>query len=94
VSGTLPFDGPTLLDLRERVLKGQFRIPFFLSRDCELLLRGLLVIDPARRLSIAQIARHPWTSSSRGRQNPATTLRLDMIIKKEHLPQHTIKVRT
>lgn len=32
VSGTLPFDGPTLMDLRERVVKCQYRVPFFLSQ--------------------------------------------------------------
>ena len=32
VSGALPFDGPTLKELRKRVLQGQFRVPFFMSQ--------------------------------------------------------------
>lgn len=83
VSGTLPFDGPTLMELRTRVIRGQFRIPFFFSRDCELLLRGLLVLNPERRLSISQIARHPWMVSSKGRDNPETSARLDKLINIE-----------
>lgn len=29
--GSLPFDGPTFKDLRNRVVSGQFRVPFFMS---------------------------------------------------------------
>lgn len=31
VCGALPFDGSTLQSLRDRVLSGRFRIPFFMS---------------------------------------------------------------
>lgn len=31
VCGALPFDGPTIQSLRDRVLSGRFRIPFFMS---------------------------------------------------------------
>jgi len=31
VCGALPFDGPTLPILRQRVLEGRFRIPYFMS---------------------------------------------------------------
>ena len=39
VSGSLPFDGATLQELRSRVICGQFRIPFYLSTECESLIR-------------------------------------------------------
>lgn len=31
VCGALPFDGPTLPVLRQRVLEGRFRIPYFMT---------------------------------------------------------------
>jgi hypothetical protein len=31
VCGALPFDGSTLHSLRDRVLSGRFRIPYFMS---------------------------------------------------------------
>lgn len=34
VSGALPFDGSNLKELRERVLRGKYRIPFFMSSGC------------------------------------------------------------
>ncbi|XP_045245294.2 serine/threonine-protein kinase SIK1 isoform X4 [Macaca fascicularis] len=60
VCGSLPFDGPNLPMLRQRVLEGRFRIPFFMSQDCESLIRRMLVVDPARRITIAQIRQHRW----------------------------------
>ncbi|KAF7666659.1 hypothetical protein LDENG_00097620 [Lucifuga dentata] len=60
VCGALPFDGPTLPVLRQRVLEGRFRIPYFMTEDCEHLIRRMLVLDPFKRLSIAQIKEHKW----------------------------------
>ena len=52
VSGSLPFDGSTLRELRERVLRGKYRIPFYMSTDCENLLKKFLVLNPARRVNL------------------------------------------
>ena len=52
VSGSLPFDGSTLRELRERVLRGKYRIPFYMSTDCENLLKKFLVLNPSRRASL------------------------------------------
>uniref|UniRef100_A0AAQ5Y0U5 non-specific serine/threonine protein kinase n=1 Tax=Amphiprion ocellaris TaxID=80972 RepID=A0AAQ5Y0U5_AMPOC len=60
VCGSLPFDGPSLPALRQRVTEGRFRIPFFMSQDCENLIRKMLVVDPAKRISVAQIKQHRW----------------------------------
>ncbi|XP_069751072.1 serine/threonine-protein kinase SIK3 homolog isoform X3 [Narcine bancroftii] len=60
VCGALPFDGNTLQNLRARVLSGKFRIPFFMSTECEHLIRHMLVLDPSKRLSVEQICRHKW----------------------------------
>ncbi|KAH0623367.1 hypothetical protein JD844_031637 [Phrynosoma platyrhinos] len=60
VCGALPFDGSTLQNLRARVLSGKFRIPFFMSTECEHLIRHMLVLEPSRRLSMEQICKHKW----------------------------------
>ncbi|MEQ2188032.1 MAP microtubule affinity-regulating kinase 1, partial [Goodea atripinnis] len=52
VSGSLPFDGQNLKELRERVLRGKYRIPFYMSTDCENLLKKLLVLNPVKRGSL------------------------------------------
>lgn len=60
VCGALPFDGSTLQSLRDRVLSGRFRIPFFMSSECEHLIRKMLVLEPTRRYTIEQIKHHQW----------------------------------
>ncbi|ODN05672.1 MAP/microtubule affinity-regulating kinase 3 [Orchesella cincta] len=60
VSGSLPFDGTTLRELRERVLRGKYRIPFYMSTDCENLLKKFLVLNPAKRASLETIMKDKW----------------------------------
>ncbi|XP_048488188.1 serine/threonine-protein kinase MARK2 isoform X4 [Plutella xylostella] len=63
VSGSLPFDGSTLRELRERVLRGKYRIPFYMSTDCENLLKKFLVLNPAKRASLEGIMRDKWMNT-------------------------------
>ncbi|XP_010292440.1 PREDICTED: MAP/microtubule affinity-regulating kinase 4-like, partial [Phaethon lepturus] len=73
VSGSPPFDGPhpqggqrPLLspgpapELRERVLRGKYRVPFYMSTDCENILRRFLVLNPAKRCTLEQIMKDKW----------------------------------
>uniref|UniRef100_G3PG13 MAP/microtubule affinity-regulating kinase 3 n=1 Tax=Gasterosteus aculeatus aculeatus TaxID=481459 RepID=G3PG13_GASAC len=60
VSGSLPFDGQNLKELRERVLRGKYRVPFYMSTDCEGILRRFLVLNPAKRCSLDQIMKDKW----------------------------------
>ncbi|XP_014209439.1 serine/threonine-protein kinase SIK3-like isoform X2 [Copidosoma floridanum] len=60
VCGALPFNGPTMHLLTSAVFSGKFRVPFFMSQDCEHLLKHMLVPDPERRYSIPQILAHRW----------------------------------
>ncbi|XP_030369599.1 uncharacterized protein LOC115634549 isoform X2 [Scaptodrosophila lebanonensis] len=62
VCGALPFDGKTILELKSRVVQGKFRIPFFMSQDCEHLIRNMLVVEPDRRYTLKQIMKHRWLS--------------------------------
>ncbi|CAG5867015.1 unnamed protein product [Menidia menidia] len=63
VSGSLPFDGQNLKELRERVLRGKYRIPFYMSTDCENLLKKLLVLNPGKRGSLKQIMKDRWMNA-------------------------------
>ncbi|XP_055838738.1 uncharacterized protein LOC129906825 isoform X2 [Episyrphus balteatus] len=66
VCGALPFDGKTLLDLKSKVVLGKFRIPYFMSQDCESLIRNMLVVEPDRRYTLKQIIKHRWLSEWSG----------------------------
>ncbi|ESO09961.1 hypothetical protein HELRODRAFT_73300 [Helobdella robusta] len=60
VVGSLPFDGSNLASLRKRILAGKFRVPFFMSTECEDLIRCMLNVDPTKRASMNDIINHRW----------------------------------
>lgn len=63
VSGSLPFDGQNLKELRERVLRGKYRIPFYMSTECENLLKKFLVLNPVKRASLESVMNDPWINN-------------------------------
>ncbi|MBN3271948.1 MARK4 kinase, partial [Polyodon spathula] len=63
VSGSLPFDGQNLKELRERVLRGKYRVPFYMSTDCENILRRFLVLNPTKRCTLEQIMNDKWINT-------------------------------
>eukprot|EP00054_Salpingoeca_dolichothecata_P025443 m.178174 g.178174 ORF g.178174 m.178174 type:complete len:954 (-) comp25357_c0_seq3:66-2927(-) len=60
VSGSLPFDGTNLKELRDRVLRGKYRVPFFMSTDCEQLLKKFLVLSPSKRANLETVMNERW----------------------------------
>uniref|UniRef100_A0A8C3W6B1 non-specific serine/threonine protein kinase n=1 Tax=Catagonus wagneri TaxID=51154 RepID=A0A8C3W6B1_9CETA len=52
-----------LKELRERVLRGKYRIPFYMSTDCENLLKRFLVLNPIKRGTLEQIMKDRWINS-------------------------------
>lgn len=55
VQGALPFDDDNLRQLLEKVKKGVFHIPHFVSPDCQNLLRGMIEVNPELRLTVSQL---------------------------------------
>ena len=51
--GALPFDDDNLRQLLEKVKKGVFHIPHFVPPDCQNLLRGMVEVDPEKRLTVS-----------------------------------------
>ncbi|XP_034112293.2 MAP/microtubule affinity-regulating kinase 3-like [Drosophila nasuta] len=60
VSGSLPFDGGTLKELREHVLRGKYRVPYYISMDCENLMRKFLVLNPGKRTTLNAVMADKW----------------------------------
>ncbi|CAF2592840.1 unnamed protein product [Rotaria sp. Silwood2] len=60
--GALPFDDDNLRQLLEKVKKGVFHIPHFVPVDCQQLLRGMIEVDPNKRLTLEDVSRHSWVT--------------------------------
>lgn len=61
--GRFPFAGKTYPDLYKRIIAGQINFPDHLSPSSRDLLRRMLTVDPARRLSMPHVETHPWVLS-------------------------------
>jgi BR serine/threonine kinase len=59
LTGTLPFTGDSVRMIAQRIKKGTYVIPQGLDPSVIDLIRGILVVDPAKRLTVAQIKVHP-----------------------------------
>ncbi|TPP56363.1 BRSK1, partial [Fasciola gigantica] len=73
--GALPFDDDNLRNLLEKVKKGVFHIPPFVSPDCQSLLRSMIEVDPRKRITLKEVLEHKWVTSD---QNMPLQLELPM----------------
>jgi serine/threonine protein kinase len=81
--GSLPFDGKTTEEIREKITHGRYQLDGHqvwneVSQECKDLIRGLLTVDPSQRLTCQQALDHPFfklkfPSSSAAAHAPAAT---------------------
>jgi len=60
ICGYLPFEESETVLLYQKILKGYFEIPSFLSLDAVRIIKGLLTVNPKERLTFEQIKAEPW----------------------------------
>ena len=70
LTGTLPFQGAGDTELKKRILRGHFSCPEYVSCDARDLISRMLEVDPAKRITIDAVRRHPWLSSAVRRSQP------------------------
>lgn len=56
--GALPFDHDNLRQLLEKVKSGVFHMPHFIPPDCQALLKGMIEVNPDKRLTVSREG--PW----------------------------------
>jgi serine/threonine protein kinase len=59
VAGAFPFG-----DNAHAIVAGRYRIPAFVSAECAALIRGLLELDPRKRLTAEEALRHPFITGA------------------------------
>ncbi|XP_076328626.1 serine/threonine-protein kinase BRSK2-like isoform X3 [Tachypleus tridentatus] len=60
IVGSLPFDDKNLRILLEKVKRGVFHIPEFVPHECQELLKGMIEVDPEKRMTLSEVMKHPW----------------------------------
>ncbi|KAH7922538.1 Pkinase-domain-containing protein [Leucogyrophana mollusca] len=72
LTGTLPFDDDDEAIMREKVIKGEYEDPEWLSTDARDLIRNILEIDTTKRFTIPQILSSAWFSPHSSSQEPSS----------------------
>ncbi|CAH8665305.1 unnamed protein product [Schistosoma bovis] len=62
VTGSLPFKADSLHKIKRLILSGDYRIPAYVSNDCQTLISGLLVTNVERRYTVSQAKSSKWFS--------------------------------
>uniref|UniRef100_A0A8C2QAJ6 Si:ch211-255p10.4 n=1 Tax=Cyprinus carpio TaxID=7962 RepID=A0A8C2QAJ6_CYPCA len=70
--GALPFDHDNLRQLLEKVKSGVFHMPRFIPPECQALLRGMIEVNPEKRVTLEAIQKHAWYQA--GRNEPCLEL--------------------
>jgi 5'-AMP-activated protein kinase catalytic alpha subunit len=60
ICGFLPFEDPDTSKLYKKILIGEFHMPDFISKEAQSLISKILVTDPAKRVKVKDVKRHPW----------------------------------
>ncbi|KAH7547476.1 hypothetical protein FEM48_Zijuj01G0314100 [Ziziphus jujuba var. spinosa] len=60
LAGSLPFQDENVMKMYRKVFKCEYEFPPWFSGDAKTLISKLLVVDPHKRISIADILENPW----------------------------------
>lgn len=64
LTGSFPFRGHSEDDLFDRIRSGVFDMPHYLSQNVKNLIKGLLTVDPGKRLSSQDVVSHIWLNEN------------------------------
>ena len=103
VCGELPFvvdDENDIYILMDKIIKGNYNIPEFLSNECKDLIKNMLVTDPDKRITLEQIKNHKWVNKfnfnymkSPGINIDEYFLPIDIYLIKDICGKNEIKIR-
>lgn len=60
VTGQLPWTRRNQMQLFHQIRKCHYHVPSYLSPECNNLIRGLICLDPEKRLTVEEALKHPW----------------------------------
>ncbi|XP_066103902.1 sperm motility kinase 4A-like [Saccopteryx bilineata] len=68
VTGHSPFWGQDLTKVKKNIMTGNFRIPGYLSVECQALLTNLMALNPSERSAADELFQHPWVINGQKEQ--------------------------
>lgn len=77
LAGFLPFDEPHMSALFRKIQKADFSYPSWITAEARALIDKILVVDPARRLTVEQVAADPWFTKNMDSESAAAVSAAD-----------------
>ena len=71
LAGRLPFDAPVVAKLFKKIARADYTCPEFFSASAQDLISHILVPDPTKRFTLAEIMNHPWFTEGIVSEPPA-----------------------
>lgn len=68
--GALPFDDDNLRVLLEKVKKGHFTIPPYVPEGAKDMLKGMIEVNPRKRMTLDQVMKHHWFQGEKDTTEP------------------------
>lgn len=65
LTGGMPFRAENVSKLKKCILEGTYIIPPYISEDAASLIRAILIEDPEKRISIAEMKTHTWLAGAK-----------------------------
>ncbi|KAF7836866.1 CBL-interacting serine/threonine-protein kinase 1 isoform X1 [Senna tora] len=90
LTGYLPFDDRNIAVLYQRIIKGDFRIPIWLSPGAQNLIRRILDPSPITRITLAGIKEDEWFRKKYVPANPEDEEEEDVYIDEEAFSSHQV----
>lgn len=63
VTGYMPWDGDTEMEMLVNAVKGQFVIPHHVSKECAHIIKRMLTVNATKRATLAEIRESPWVNN-------------------------------
>lgn len=64
LTGEPPFDAKNCDGLYQKIKKGEYTLPFTLSKGARDLISKMLVVNPSERISASEALNHPWVAKT------------------------------
>lgn len=93
--GALPFDDENLRNLLEKVKRGHFSIPVFIPTDVQEMIKGMITVDPEKRITMEAVKKHPFLTSFKDELAPvphvADVVKTEVIPSKDEVDPDVLK---
>ncbi|KAK8887668.1 hypothetical protein M9Y10_038721 [Tritrichomonas musculus] len=78
ITGEHPWNITNTSQMLRQILKAEFKIPSYVSLECQNLIYNLIRVDPNERFTVSEILNHPWMQLAKKKSLPKNISPIDL----------------